>query len=98
MVRKETIKISGMSCAACATRIEKGLRRVDGVKSANVNLAMERATVEYDDGEVDPERLDGTVEKLGYSVIRDPERQSGKTVLNITGMSCAACSARIEKS
>ncbi|MVB13040.1 Copper-exporting P-type ATPase [Caprobacter fermentans] len=97
MVRKETIKISGMSCAACATRIEKGLRRVDGVKSANVNLAMERATVEYDDGEVDPERLDGTVEKLGYSVIRDPERQSGKTVLNITGMSCAACSARIEK-
>ncbi|QAT49617.1 copper-translocating P-type ATPase [Caproiciproducens sp. NJN-50] len=97
MVRKETIKISGMSCAACAARIEKGLSRVDGVKSANVNLAMERATVEYDDGKVAPEKLDGTVEKLGYSVIRDPEPHTGRAVLNITGMSCAACSARIEK-
>lgn len=97
MVQKETIKISGMSCAACATRIEKGLNRMDGVNSANVNLAMERATVEYDDGKVDSESLNQTVEKLGYSVIPDSEPQTGKTVLNITGMSCAACSARIEK-
>ena len=97
MVRKETIKIAGMSCAACATRIEKGLSRLDGVKSANVNLAMERATVEFDDGAVALEKLNGTVERLGYSVIPAEGAQSGKTVLNITGMSCAACAARIEK-
>lgn len=97
MIKKETIKISGMSCAACAARIEKGLNKVDGVKSANVNLAMERAAVEYDDSAVDPERLNETIEHLGYAVIRDEEPQTGKTVLNITGMSCAACSARIEK-
>lgn len=97
MVSEEIIKISGMSCAACAARIEKGLNRIDGVKSANVNLAMERATVKYDDGKVKREQLDGVVEKLGYAVIRDPEPQTGKATLNITGMSCAACSARIEK-
>ena len=97
MVRKETIKIAGMSCAACATRIEKGLSRLDGVKSANVNLAMERATVEFDDGAVALEKLNGTVERLGYSVIPAEGAQSGKAVLNITGMSCAACAARIEK-
>ena len=97
MIKRETIKISGMSCAACAARIEKGLNRIGGVKSANVNLAMERATVEYDDDQVAAEQLNSTVERLGYSVIRDQEQQTGKTVLNITGMSCAACSARIEK-
>lgn len=97
MVRKETIKIAGMSCAACATRIEKGLSRLDGVKAANVNLAMERAMVEFDDSAVALEKLNGTVERLGYSVIPAEETQSGRTVLNITGMSCAACAARIEK-
>ncbi|MCI1964647.1 MAG: heavy metal translocating P-type ATPase [Oscillospiraceae bacterium] len=97
MIKKETIKISGMSCAACAARIEKGLSRVDGVRSANVNLAMERASVEFDDAQVSIGQLNETVEKLGYSVIRDLQPQTGKTVINITGMSCAACSARIEK-
>lgn len=97
MVRKETIKIAGMSCAACAARIEKGLSRLDGVKSANVNFAMERATVEFEDGTVNAEKLDSTVEKLGYSVIRPQETEGARTVLNITGMSCAACAARIEK-
>ncbi|MFU0833265.1 MAG: Copper-exporting P-type ATPase [Oscillospiraceae bacterium] len=97
MMRKITIKIAGMSCAACAARIEKSLNKIDGVKSANVNLAMERAAVEYDDTKVEPKRLSETVEHLGYSVIRDEKPQIGKTVLNITGMSCAACSARIEK-
>jgi P-type Cu+ transporter len=97
MIRKATIKIAGMSCAACAARIEKSLNKVEGVKSANVNLAMERAAVAYDDSKVDLERLNETIERLGYSVIREEEPQIGKTVLNITGMSCAACSARIEK-
>ena len=49
MVQKESFKISGMSCAACAARIEKGLNKLEGVNSANVNFAMEKATVEFDD-------------------------------------------------
>ncbi|HEX2938777.1 MAG TPA: copper ion binding protein [Ruminiclostridium sp.] len=95
MIKKETIKIAGMSCAACAARIEKGLGRLDGVNSANVNFSVERATVEYDDDLINSEEFEKVVTKLGYSVIK--EAPTKKAVLNITGMTCASCSARIEK-
>ncbi|NLV22969.1 MAG: heavy-metal-associated domain-containing protein, partial [Syntrophomonadaceae bacterium] len=57
MERRESLKISGMSCAACASRIEKGLTKIEGVKQANVNLALEKATVEFDDNLTDPQQL-----------------------------------------
>ena len=84
-----------MSCAACATRIEKGLAKLDGVSAANVNLAMERATVEYDDQKLSPEQIESLVNRLGYGVISQPTEN--QIDLKITGMTCAACSARIEK-
>ena len=46
--QKIELKVSGMSCAACSTRIDKKLNKTDGVLSANVNLATERASVDYD--------------------------------------------------
>ncbi|CDZ23982.1 Copper-exporting P-type ATPase A [[Clostridium] cellulosi] len=95
MIKKETLKIAGMSCAACAARIEKGLSRLDGVKSANVNLSLERATVEYDDSVTNRDELEKVVTKLGYSVIK--EKATKKAVLNVRGMTCASCAARIEK-
>ena len=97
MVQRESLKIGGMSCAACAARIEKGLGRLPGVSTANVNFAMERATVEFDDSLANRAGFESVVEKLGYSVIRESAAAGGKTTLNITGMSCAACAARIEK-
>ena len=48
MIQKESFKISGMSCVACSARVEKGLNKLEGVKSANVNFAMEKATIEFD--------------------------------------------------
>lgn len=48
-----SLKIEGMTCASCAIRIEKGLGKVEGVKQANVNYAMEKATVTYDPSKVD---------------------------------------------
>jgi len=57
--------ISGMTCAACGARIAKALSRVDGVADADVNLALERASIEIE-GEVTPERLIEAVEKAGY--------------------------------
>lgn len=95
MIKKETLKIAGMSCAACAARIEKRLSRLDGVKSANVNLSLERATVEYDDSVTNRDELEKVVTKLGYSVIK--EKTTKKAVLNVRGMTCASCAARIEK-
>jgi Cu+-exporting ATPase len=97
MERKETLNISGMSCAACAARIEKGLAKIDGVKQANVNFAIEKASVEFDDSVANKEQFAATIRKLGYDVINDKTTTEGRAELNIIGMSCAACAAKIEK-
>src|SRR5690606_933767 len=52
--KRLTMEIKGMTCAACASRIEKGLRRMAGVVDAQVNLARERASVVYDDDRLSP--------------------------------------------
>jgi P-type Cu+ transporter len=89
---KETnLDITGMTCAACANRIEKGLNKMEGVENASVNFAMERAAVKYNPEEVEPSDLQKRIQDLGYDI------QLEKTEFDITGMTCAACSARIEK-
>lgn len=65
-----TLIITGMTCAACATRIEKGLNKLDGVSLASVNLALESAHVEYKPGQVTIEDLIRKVEQLGYKAAR----------------------------
>lgn len=97
MDRKESFNITGMSCAACAARIEKGLNKMEGIKQANVNFAIEKATVEYDDQLVDADRISEAVRKLGYDVLQQAKTSDNKVELKITGMSCAACSAKIER-
>lgn len=86
-----TLKIRDMSCAACAARIEKGLQQLPGVKRAEVNLALEQATVEYDQREVGLGDITQKIESMGYSVPAE------RAELRVEGMSCAACSARVEK-
>ncbi|WDL98331.1 heavy metal translocating P-type ATPase [Alicyclobacillus sp. ALC3] len=85
-----TLPVEGMTCAACSARIEKNVAKLPGVKEVNVNLASERARVVLN-GESTWRDVVEKIEKSGYSV---PEREVD---LNITGMTCAACSARIEK-
>lgn len=97
MNRKASISIAGMSCAVCAARIEKGLNKLEGVNQANVNLAMEKATVDYDDEYVNADQFNEVIERLGYSVIKDHIGPENRLELKIGGMSCAACAARIEK-
>jgi P-type Cu+ transporter len=60
------LTLVGMTCASCALRIEKGLKKVPGVASATVNLATERATVSYDPVAASPEELVSAVERAGY--------------------------------
>jgi Cu+-exporting ATPase len=73
MVKKETLKISGMSCAACSARIEKVLGRLDGVQSAVVNLASEKASVEYDSSKIKVSDIIKAVEGIGYKAERADE-------------------------
>lgn len=86
-----SLNITGMTCAACANRIEKNISKVPGVQQANVNLATEKALVTYNPAEASVEEIIEKVKKTGYGV------QEEKVNLNVIGMTCAACATRIEK-
>ena len=84
------LPIAGMTCAACSTRLEKNLNRLEGV-TANVNLATETARVEFDPARVESGVILEQIRKTGFSV---PIQSID---LSIAGMTCAACSTRLEK-
>lgn len=88
-----TLKIEGMTCAACSARVEKALQKTDGVISASVNLTTEKASVEYDPAQVDEAALAQAIEKTGYLVAQDDARAE----FTVEGMTCAACSNRVER-
>jgi P-type Cu+ transporter len=90
-VQESQFQITGMTCAACAIRIEKGLKKMEGVEEANVNLALEKATIKYDAATMNPTAIQKKIQDLGFDVV------TNKIELDITGMTCAACSTRIEK-
>jgi Cu+-exporting ATPase len=94
-MNKETMKITGMTCAACAQRVEKAVGKLGGVKSASVNFATEKLTVEYDAGAISGLNIKETIQKTGYGVAE--EAQNSHVTIPIGGMTCAACAQRIEK-
>ena len=81
MSKKESIKISGMSCAACSARIEKVLNKVEGIEQAAVNLASEKATIKYDSSKLKLSDVIKVVDNLGYKaeladeVSKDKEKE-----------------------
>ncbi len=84
------LPIEGMTCAACATRIEKNLNKLSGVE-ASVNFANEKAHVNYDEAQVKTDTLISAIEKAGFHIApRSVQLQLGK-------MTCAACAGHIEK-
>ena len=85
------LQVGGMTCAACSSRVERGLKKLDGVSNVHVNLATERAAVEYDPATVAIGKLIEAVTTMGYTV------KSEKVILPVGGMTCAACSARVER-
>ncbi|MEC0301106.1 MULTISPECIES: heavy metal translocating P-type ATPase [Peribacillus] len=89
--KEANIQITGMTCAACATRIEKGLNKMEGVEQATVNLALEKSSIKYEPSKLSEEDFEKKIEALGYGVVKQ------KAEFDITGMTCAACATRIEK-
>lgn len=73
-----TLALEGITCASCAMRIEKGLKKVVGVKDASVNLASERATVTYDPTQTDLAQLIQKVETVGYGATPHTETAAQK--------------------
>lgn len=96
MNKKESLRITGMSCAACAARIEKKLSMLPGVSAAGVNLASEKATVEYNPSEVKVSDMISAIRSLGYNAERaeevpaDREKEAGEKEIRILKISLAA--------
>lgn len=88
------LAIGGMTCAACARRVEKAIGELDGVEKAFVNIATEKAAVTFDAQKIDLDGIRTAVEKAGYSVIQSDKKE---IMLAIGGMTCAACAKRVEK-
>ncbi|RLL41996.1 copper-translocating P-type ATPase [Oceanobacillus piezotolerans] len=89
-VKHATIGVTGMTCAACSNRIEKVLNKMDGVE-AQVNLTTEKASIDYNPGKTSVEDISEKIENIGYGVLTE------KVEFDVLGMTCAACSTRIEK-
>ncbi|MGA9533682.1 MAG: heavy metal-associated domain-containing protein [Anaerolineales bacterium] len=84
------LPIFGMTCASCASAVEKALLRTDGVLEASVNLASERASVTYDDRRADLRELVEAIDRSGYQVT------TSQVTLPIGGMTCASCAAHVQ--
>ncbi|WP_342474551.1 heavy metal translocating P-type ATPase [Bacillus sp. FSL L8-0215] len=91
MKKEIDFQITGMTCAACAGRIEKGLNRLEGVEDASVNLALDTSHIVYETEKLTPDDLKRKVQSLGYDVVME------QAEFDIEGMTCAACANRIEK-
>ena len=85
------LPITGMSCASCAAKIEKGLSNLEGVSKATVNFASEKATVVFHPFQTDLSHLIEKVKDLGYGA------KVEKVLLPIQGMTCASCVNKVEK-
>ncbi|MFA5844275.1 MAG: copper ion binding protein, partial [Coriobacteriia bacterium] len=93
--------ITGMTCASCAAVIEKTLAKQPGVHDASVNLASERLSVRFDAREIDAAAIVKAVESAGYGAVEmavaGTSAPGGHVTFAITGMTCASCSAVVEK-
>ncbi len=108
-VGQATFEIEGMTCASCAMRVEKGLKKLAGVSDAQVNLATEKATVTYNTALTGTEQMVQKVEATGYKAIPlivpapvptpavSEPIDGTQAVLALEGMTCASCAMRIEK-
>lgn len=95
-MESQVLGIRGMTCAACAQRIEKTIKKLPGIEQANVNLASEKLFVAYDESNTSLTAIRDAVSKIGYEVV---EKTANNTVtIPIGGMTCAACAQRVERS
>ena len=89
--KKISLNIGGMSCVNCSRAIEKALGKLNGVTHATVNLAAEKALIDYNPDIVDQKTIEDTITEVGYQVIHE------KISIQVGGMTCVNCAKSIEK-
>ena len=77
---KTELEITGMTCAACSSRIERVLNKMDGIDQANVNLALEHASVIYNPDMTDVATIIARIEKLGYGAFQEVDQQETEDI------------------
>ncbi|AYE34990.1 heavy metal translocating P-type ATPase [Clostridium septicum] len=92
-MERKSFKIEGMTCSACANRVERVINKLEGVDKANVNFATETLNVSFDDNKLTKEVIEETVSKAGYSVKKNIKTSTFK----VEGMTCSACANRVER-
>lgn len=92
-MKKTSMKIEGMSCSACANRIERVVNKLDGVEKGSVNFAAETLALEYNEEKVKLDEVEAAIEKAGFKVKKNIKDYTFK----VEGMTCSACANRVEK-
>ena len=91
ITKRTVIKIGGMHCAGCVTAIQGYVSDLPGVSKVEVNLANEKAALEYDQSKVKLDTIEKAIEEVGYKVIYE------KLVLDIGGISDSSDAQRLEQ-
>ncbi|MDL5054994.1 heavy metal translocating P-type ATPase [Oscillatoria laete-virens NRMC-F 0139] len=90
-IRQIELPITGMTCASCVRNVERALTKTEGIDGASVNLATERASVQFDPQTVSVPQIIERVKNAGYGVA------TASIELPITGMTCASCVRNVER-
>ncbi|WP_346891175.1 heavy metal translocating P-type ATPase, partial [Clostridium sp. UBA3887] len=89
----KSFKIEGMTCSACANRVERAISKLEGVEKVNVNFATETLTVDFNKENLNSHKIEEAVVKAGYGVKKNVKTYNFK----VEGMTCSACANRVER-
>lgn len=81
-MQQKTLNVQGMSCGACANKVEGNVSKISGVESVKVLLSDGKVDVSYNDNDVKLEEIKSTIEDTGYKVMDESEK---------AGNSCSCC-------
>lgn len=95
-IKKDSIKVTGMTCASCGKAVERAVRKLDDSIDANINMATEKLSISYDESKVTYKDIQSAIEKAGYKAVE--EKKSNKVTIPIAGMTCASCAKAVERS
>lgn len=96
-IETKEFTVKGMTCASCVNRVEKSVKKVNGVQSVSVNLATNQAQVKYDPTDVKDQQIVAAINKLGFEAQLKADKLNKKFLYSVMGMTCASCVNRVEK-
>ncbi|MBI5553460.1 MAG: copper ion binding protein, partial [Candidatus Diapherotrites archaeon] len=95
-MKKETFSVKGMHCASCVGLIERRIKKLPGVAGVNVNLATNKATIEFEEEKVDVKQFNSAVQAAGYSLESQTRELPGTLKLHVMGMDSLHCAGIVE--